>query len=120
MTELKPAAGYIRIPPGQQAHAAVSMEQQRHAIERDAARCGYVVIEWYLDSGPDGRLNFQPDLRCLMSDSCSPQHPFHAVYVACPSRISRDASVNEDYRRVLRKHGIRLLSAQKPQGIRIA
>lgn len=45
VTEPKPAAGYIRVSPGQRAQAADSIEQQRTAIERYAARSGYVVIE---------------------------------------------------------------------------
>ena len=46
MTELLPAAGYIRVSTKRQAEASTSMEEQKKGIERDAERLGYVIVEW--------------------------------------------------------------------------
>lgn len=115
MTELMLAAGYICSSNGQQTQAAISIERQRQGIKRDAARRGYVIIEWYVDNRTVGRLCRQPDLRFSIDDACSPSRPYHALFVASSSRLPRDASVHESYRRELERHGVRLLSAEKSE-----
>lgn len=112
MTNLKPAAGYIRVAPKPRDHASKLVVQQRRDIERDAARRGYVVVEWYLDSGPKSRCARQPDLRCLIDDSCSQTRPYLAIFVTSLSRLSRDALANEACRSRLQRHGVRVLSAE--------
>ncbi len=112
MTDLKPAAGYIRVAPRPQANTSKSVEQQRRDIERDAARRGYVVIQWYLDSGPESRSARQPDLQCLIDDSCSQTRPYLAIFVASLSRLSRDALAHEACRSKLQRRGLRLFSAE--------
>lgn len=117
MTDIKPAAGYIRISGRQERQSVISIEQQKRDIEEDAARRGYGITEWYMDSST-GRPRGQPGLRCLLDDSCSPERPFRAVYVARPSRLSRDVAVYHARRCELQKHGVDLLSAEKPKGAR--
>ncbi|WP_050600132.1 recombinase family protein [Qipengyuania citrea] len=112
MTDLKPAAGYIRVAPKPQADTSKLVEQQRREIERDAARRGYVVVHWYQDSGPELSCARQPDLRCLIDDSCSRTRPYLAIFVSSLSRLSRDTLENEAYRSKLQRHGLRVLSAE--------
>ncbi len=112
MTDPKPAAGYIRVAPMSQASALAAIEQQRSAIERGAEQQGFAVIEWYFDYGVRGLADCQPDLHCLIDDSCSQGRPFAAVFTATPSRLSRDLARYHACRMRLLRCGIQLFSAE--------
>tara|TARA_R100001198_G_scaffold83881_1_gene57464 strand:- start:1688 stop:2077 length:390 start_codon:yes stop_codon:yes gene_type:complete len=118
MNDPKPAAGYIRVAPMPQSSALVSIEQQRHAIERCAEQQGFAVIEWYLDSGVRGLTDRQPDLQCLINDSCSQGRPFAAVFTATPSRLSRDLTQYHACRMRLERCGIQLFSTKSLEGFK--
>ena len=111
MTELLPAAGYIRVSTKRQAEAGTSMDEQKKGIERDAERLGYVIIEWYVDGGVSGRSDRRPEFQRVIADSCSKTRPYHAVYIYNFSRFFRDDFETEAYRRKLEKNGVELLSA---------
>ncbi len=111
MTDLIPAAGYIRVSTKRQAEAGTSMEEQRAGIKRDAARQGYMVVEWYIDGGVSGRSDRRPEFQRLIADSCSRSRPYKAVYIYNFSRFFRDDFELEGYRRKLEKSGVDLLSA---------
>ena len=111
MTDLMPAAGYIRVSTRKQAEAGISLKEQKRGIERDAARLGYVVVEWYIDGGISGRSDRRPEFQRVIADSCSKARPYKAVYIYNFSRFFRDDFETEGYRRKLEKHGVDLLSA---------
>ena len=54
MTDLLPAAGYIRVSTRKQAEAGTSMDEQRTGIAREAERHGYTIVNWYIDGGISG------------------------------------------------------------------
>ena len=111
MPDLLPAAGYIRVSTRRQAEAGTSMDEQKDAIERDAARTGFVVVEWYVDGGVSGRSAKRPEFQRMIADSCSKTRPYDAVYIYNFSRFFRDDYETEGYRRKLEKNGVDLLSA---------
>lgn len=118
MSDLKPAAGYIRVASKSQTSALNSVEQQRRDIERDAGRHGFEVIGWYLDVASGSIAGRQPDLQCLIDDSCSKARPFHAVFIATSSRVSRDPARYEACRLRLQRYGIQLFSADRSERTR--
>ena len=111
MTDLLPAAGYIRVSTRKQAEAGTSMDEQKTGIARESERHGYTIVEWYIDGGISGRSANRPEFQRLIADSCSKSRPYAAVFIYNFSRFFRDDYETEGYRRKLEKNGVELLSA---------
>ena len=111
MTDLLPAAGYIRVSTRKQAEAGTSMDEQQNGIARGAERHGYTIVQWYIDGGISGRSANRPEFQRLIADSCSRTRPYNAVFIYNFSRFFRDDYETEGYRRKLEKNGVDLLSA---------
>ena len=111
MTDLLPAAGYIRVSTRKQAEAGTSMDEQKTGIAREAERHGYTIVNWYIDGGISGRSANRPEFQRLIADSCSKSRPYAAVFIYNFSRFFRDDYETEGYRRKLEKNGVDLLSA---------
>lgn len=118
MSDLRPAAGYIRVAWNPQVAISNLVERQRHSIEQEAIQRGYVVVQWYLDIGSGSRPTLQPDLQCLIDDCCSGTRPYLAIFVSSLSRFSRDALATVAYQSSLQRHGLRIFSAESTGGSR--
>ncbi len=89
-----------------------SIEGQRRECERYAASHGIRIVREYIDRDISGRTDDRPQLQALLCDAQG--GAFEVVLVYTLDRFARnryDSAVNK---RLLRMHGVRVISATEP------
>jgi len=82
-----PAAQYLRVSTGNQ---QFSLANQNHAIGQYAEEHGFVIVQTYADHAKSGLdLKHRPNLRQLIQDVVSGNHPYQAILVYDVSRWGR-------------------------------
>jgi DNA invertase Pin-like site-specific DNA recombinase len=97
-----------------------SPEQQFKVCEEYAARCGYNIIDYYQDDAKTGTNDNRPDFQRMIADSRARQFQYVIVYKL--DRFSRDRYDSAHYKAMLKKNGVKVLSAMEnisdgPEGI---
>ncbi len=101
---------YVRVSTGRQAEEGVSIDGQVNQLTAWAQREGHEIVEVYRELGVSGTDDRRPELRRMMADATSPDHPFDAVAVFSLSRFFRDAFALADHERQLRRAKVKLIS----------
>ena len=118
MADLIPAVIYARYSSHSQTEQ--SIEGQLHDGYSFAERCGYTVINEYIDRALTGRSDDRPSFQRMMKDAAKRQ--FKAVIVWKLDRFARNRYDSAIYKNHLRKYGIRVVSVMEnitdsPEGI---
>lgn len=97
-----------------------SIEGQLHDCYAFAERSGYRVIGEYIDRALTGTKDDRPDFQRMIHDAES--HQFQIVIVWKLDRFARNRYDSAMYKRILKKHGVRVVSAMEnisnsPEGI---
>jgi len=86
-----------------------SAEIQINSCNGFAEREGYIVVDVYKDEALTGRTDDRPQFQKMISDS--KKGLFQKVIVHRLDRFSRDKFDNAHYKRILKKNGVKVLSA---------
>lgn len=88
-----------------------SIEAQLAECKAFAERNGYNIIGEYVDKGISGRSDDRPQFQQMIADSANKLFDFVLVYQLDRFSRSRDDSVI--YKTILRKNGVRVISAKE-------
>ena len=86
-----------------------SIDQQFKVCEEYCERNGYTVIEHYADEAISGTTDKRPSFQNMIRDSYSQSFQYVIVYKL--DRFSRDRYDSAHYKAILKKNGIKVLSA---------
>ena len=116
--ELQNAVIYARYSSHSQTEQ--SIEGQLHDAYQYAERCGYRVVGEYIDRALTGTSDDRPDFQRMIRDSEKKQ--FQIVIVWKLDRFARNRYDSAIYKRMLRKHDVRVVSVMEnitdsPEGI---
>ena len=97
-----------------------SLEGQLHDSYAYAEKCGYRVIGEYIDRALTGKSDDRPDFQRMIRDA--EKHQFQVVIVWKLDRFARNRYDSAMYKRILKKHGVRVVSVMEnitdsPEGI---
>ena len=97
-----------------------SIEGQLHDGYAYAEKCGYRVIGEYIDRALTGTKDDRPDFQRMIRDA--EKHQFQVVIVWKLDRFARNRYDSAMYKRILKKHGVRVVSVMEnitdtPEGI---
>lgn len=97
-----------------------SIEGQLHDSYAYAEKCGYRVISEYIDRALTGKSDDRPDFQRMIRDA--EKHQFQVVIVWKLDRFARNRYDSAMYKRILKKHGVRVVSVMEnitdtPEGI---
>ena len=97
-----------------------SIEGQLHDGYAFAEKCGYRVIGEYIDRAMTGKSDDRPDFQRMIKDAEKRQ--FQIVIVWKLDRFARNRYDSAIYKRMLKKHGVRVVSVMEnitdsPEGI---
>lgn len=117
-SDLIPAVIYARYSSHSQTEQ--SIEGQLHDAYAYAEKCGYNVIGEYIDRALTGTKDDRPDFQRMIRDS--ERRQFRAVIVWKLDRFARNRYDSAMYKRILKKHGVRVVSVMEnitdsPEGI---
>ena len=60
--------GYLRVSSEEQGHSGLGLSAQRTTIEAEAARRGWNVVAWHVDSGVSGKTLDRPGVTSALAD----------------------------------------------------
>jgi len=97
-----------------------SIEGQLHDGYAFAEKCGYRVVGEYIDRALTGKSDDRPDFQRMIRDA--EKHQFQIVIVWKLDRFARNRYDSAMYKRILKKHGVRVVSVMEnitdsPEGI---
>ena len=97
-----------------------SIEGQLHDAYAYAEKCGYQVIGEYIDRAMTGKTDERPDFQRMIKDA--EKRRFQIVIVWKLDRFARNRYDSAMYKRILKKHGVRVVSVmenitESPEGI---
>lgn len=107
---------YARVSTGRQVEEGVSIEAQIHQMSAWAEANGHEIIETYCDRGLSATDDRRPELRRMMADATSHEHPFDAVVVFTLSRFFRDTIAFGMHEIQLKHAKVKLISISQPTG----
>lgn len=110
------AALYLRVSTSRQAESDLSIPDQRRQAQGFCAARGWGVVAEFVDAGLSGTDERRPELLRLLDTASAGDAPFDVVVVHSFSRFARDHFALEYHVRLLRKHGIRLVSLTQDLG----
>lgn len=95
-----------------------SSRQREESIEGQVKECtafadyeGYSIINVYADRAISGRTSERPEFQRMITDS--KQKTFQYVIVYTFDRFSRDSYDSANYKHILKKNGVRVISAKE-------
>ena len=97
-----------------------SIEGQLHDGYAYAEKCGYRVVGEYIDRALTGKTDDRPDFQRMIKDA--EKRLFQVVIVWKLDRFARNRYDSAMYKRILKKHGVRVVSVMEnitdtPEGI---
>ena len=118
MSELTNAVIYARYSSHSQTEQ--SIEGQLHDGYAYAEKCGYRVVGEYIDRALTGTKDDRPEFQRMIRDA--EKHQFRVVIVWKLDRFARNRYDSAMYKRILKKHGVRVVSVMEnitdsPEGI---
>lgn len=105
---------YARVSTGRQVDEGVSIDAQINQMTAWSATNGHEIVETYRDLGLTATDDRRPELRRMMADATSPDHPFDAVVVFTLSRFFRDTIAFGIHELQLKRARVKLISISQP------
>ncbi len=102
-------------------YARFSSEQQDNAtIETQIAECmrkieslNGIVVKVYRDEAKSGRVEDRPDFQLMVREAIHKSRPFDMVVVRKFDRFARDVAISRQYKVILRKAGVKVISVHE-------
>ena len=104
------AALYARVSSERQADKDLSIPAQLKAMRDYAARKGWTVCSEYVDEARSARTADRPKFQEMISMARQKTAPFNAILVWKLSRFARNREDSIIYKKLLRKHGVEIVS----------
>lgn len=104
------AALYARVSSERQADKDLSIPAQLKALRDYAARRGWTVHTEYVDEARSARTADRPKFQEMISAARQKSPPFNAILVWKLSRFARNREDSIIYKKLLRKHGVEVVS----------
>ena len=92
-------------------HKEESIEGQVRECKAFAEHAGYNVIGIYADRAISGRTSERPEFQKMIADSKKKTFQYCIVYTF--DRFSRDSYESANYKHMLKKNGVRVISAKE-------
>ena len=105
---------YARCSSQGQADKDLSIPAQLDAARERARREGWDVVKEFVDEAETARTADRPSFQQMIADSRRKPRPFDQILVWKFSRFARNREDSVIYKRLLEKHGIRLISLNEP------
>ncbi|MDD5671370.1 MAG: recombinase family protein [Candidatus Omnitrophica bacterium] len=110
---MKNCAIYCRYSSEQQ-RDSMSIEAQKRACSEFAEKQGLAITKYYVDEARSGTTDDREAFQEMISDALSDEKPFKSIIVHKLDRFARNRYDSIKYKQILRKEGIRVLSATQP------
>lgn len=110
---MKNALIYCRVSTEEQAKEGYSLDAQKKFCSRFAEHNGYTITGIYRDEGKSGTIIERPALQEMLS-RCQEDKSIEAVLVQETDRLARGTSIHLAIKAILKKAGIKLISAAQP------
>lgn len=104
------AALYARVSSERQADKDLSIPAQLKALRDYAARRGWAIHAEYVDEARSARTADRPRFQEMISAARQKNPPFNAILVWKLSRFARNREDSIIYKKLLRKHGVEVVS----------
>jgi site-specific DNA recombinase len=108
------AALYARVSSERQAERDLSIPAQLKAMRQHAEKQGWRVVEQFIDEAQSARTADRPEFQRMIGLSKQKERPFNALLVWKLSRFARNREDSILYKRLLRKHGVQVVSINEP------
>lgn len=92
----------------------MSIEAQRSACTEYATRNGWKIHKFYVDEARSGSSDDRAAFQEMLADAASKRPPFDMILVHKLDRFARNRYDSVKYKHILRKKGIKVLSASQP------
>lgn len=102
------AAIYARFSSDQQDSATI--ETQISECTKKIESLNGIVVKIYRDEGMSGTNENRPDFQRMISEALKKPRPFDIVVVRKFDRFARDVGISRQYKVILRKRGIKVIS----------
>lgn len=109
-TTARRAALYARVSSERQADKDLSIPAQLKALRDFAARRGWSVHTEYVDEAKSARSADRPRFQEMVSAARQKKPPFDCILVWKLSRFARNREDSIIYKKLLRKHGVEVIS----------
>ncbi len=108
------AAIYARCSSVKQGEKDLSIPAQIDAARAHALRSGIEIVTEYIDEAESARTADRPEFRRMLAEARAKKRPFDTILVWKFSRFARNREDSVLYKRLLEKHGIRVVSLNEP------
>lgn len=115
-TRPRRALGYIRVSTQRQADEGISMTNQDEQLRAYCLRNDIELVEVHSDGGYSATHGNRPGLQAMFAAAMRPGSAITEVVVYSFSRLFRDNFLLEDYRRKLKRSGVRLIAITQEVG----
>ena len=105
---------YARCSSQGQAEKDLSIPAQLEAARDRARREGWEVVKEFVDEAETARTADRPSFQQMIADARRKPRPFERILVWKFSRFARNREDSVIYKRLLEKHGVRLISLNEP------
>mgnify|MGYP001017877701 CR=1 FL=1 len=101
---------YARVSTSKQAEKDLSIPDQIRQMKEWCKTRKYIIAVEYIEPGASATDDRRPVFQQMISDACEKQHPFDAIVIHSLSRFFRDSIEFGLYERLLKKHGVGIIS----------
>ena len=105
---------YARCSSVGQAEKELSIPAQLEAARERARREGWEVVREFVDEAETAKTADRPSFQQMIADARRKPRPFEQILVWKFSRFARNREDSVIYKRLLERHGIRLISLNEP------
>ena len=105
---------YARCSSVGQAEKELSIPAQLEAARERSRREGWAVVKEFVDEAETARTADRPSFQQMIAEARRKPCPFELILVWKFSRFARNREDSVIYKRLLEKHGIRLISLNEP------
>ena len=112
----KRVAFYARVSTKRQADNDLSVPDQTSYGERWVAEHGAVLIQNYVEAGASATRDDRTQFQAMIAAATSDEHPLDVILVHSLSRLFRNALHFMQYKAILRRHRVRIISITQSFG----
>lgn len=107
---------YVRVSTGRQVEEGVSIDGQINQMKEWAEKNHHEIVETYKEPGLTATNDRRPELKRMIFDALSVDHPFDAIVVFALSRFFRNLMELCIYEKQLKRANVKLISITQQTG----
>ena len=105
---------YVRVSTEQQAEEEIPIDGQIAQLQAMASQNGWIVYDIIRDEGISGRTDDRPGFQRMIALAKQKPPVFQGILVWRNSRFARSVEHSLVYKALLRRHGVKVISANEP------